>query len=206
MSRRAEIICACCLLLAAAGCRHGRPAHLRLDGLGAGTDGSSPVSLAVRDGRLVIRGDDFEIRVSPWDVGAPFAGGEGHTLTVRIEYRPDGPSAVLELRDRGGTAILVGYRARQNASVLPGYRLHPGSVLAYPAENGRCWTQVSLERPDGARTPVVPGRAVTLAAEGRRWTLVVTGASIPAPGGATPDLAGEEPGFIADYVVWSRPR
>ena len=205
MRRTASIVCACCLLLGAAGCRDGRPVHLKLDGLGAGTDGDAIVSLAVRDGGLVITGDDFEIRVSPWEARAAFAGGEGYALSARTAYRPDGPSAILELRDRGGAVVVIGYRVRQNALVRPGYRLFPGHVLAAPAEDGRAWTQVSLERPDGTRIPVVPGRAVTLTLEGRRWTLVVPGASIRDPGALTPGVVGEEPDFVADYVLWSRP-
>jgi hypothetical protein len=204
MKHGAAIVCVCCMCFGAAGCKNGRLVHLKLDGLGAGTEGKSIVSLAPGNDTLVIRGDDFVIRVSPWEAGVPFAGGEGYTLSARTAYMPDGPSAVLELGDQSGAALVIGYRVRQNASVLPGYRLQPGEILEYPAENGRRWTHVYLEKPDGTRTSVVPGRAVTLASEGRTWTLVVPGASIPDPKAATPDVSGEEPGFIADYILWSR--
>ena len=152
----AAIVCVCCMCFGAAGCTNGRPVHLKLDGLGAGTEKKSIVSLAVRNNGLDIKGDDFQIRVSPWAAGVPFAGGEGYALSARTAYMPDGPSVVLELGDQSGAALFIGYRVRHNASVLPGYRFQPGEILEYPAENGRRWTHVSLEKPDGTRTSVLP--------------------------------------------------
>ncbi len=132
----------------------------------------------------------------------------GSKLKSSVIYNPTGPSRTLEFSKDGKLFLIIKSRALYGFEVLKGISIEPGGKIK--RIGNRFWINTKLNSAEGKNYTAKHGEQLAVFSEGKKWQFLLFGASVPesfftGTNGIDSNngIAKEEPGFIADFIVYN---
>jgi hypothetical protein len=156
--------------------------------------------LKVRSGK-----NTGKITLSPCPALTFLTSRAGLTYRIIAADFPDGPAYTMTVRLHDRTVCFIGINRLLNTAVINGYQLTQGKLIG-PKDERRDWVEVVLVE-NAEKWTAKPGAVVSLH---NRWEFILVGATVPkkteikerADHTDTGEVAWEEPGFRADFVLF----
>ncbi len=179
------------------------PRNLSITGLSAGFRGGNVGVCSLAGDKLVLDiyggGSTNVVTVSPWVSGGDLlARIEGSDVRAAGVFSPEGPFTELAFAKDGREFLRIDRSARAGYEILPGVKISGGGIIKKMDAGTRSWAEVLIVS-GGSTNTARPGEPVMLAAGGGKWAFILAGASVP--GAPREGIRGEDPGFIADFVL-----